>query len=125
MIQSPDPGLATRIAHGLAFTLIELLVVTAIIAVLAAILLPVLSKAKDRAKRTACASNLHQIGIAALIYADENNGSFPNGWFKAMYGSSEKYLGGSVPRYWGFYLLAERYIQNYKTWFWIYRSASR
>ena len=45
------------------FTLIELLVVIAIIAILAAILLPVLSEAREQARRAACKSNLHQIYV--------------------------------------------------------------
>lgn len=65
-------GKAVRKTMG--FTLIELLVVIAIIAILAAMLLPALSKAREKARQTACISNLKQLGLAELMYAQDNDG---------------------------------------------------
>ncbi|MDR3459288.1 MAG: type II secretion system protein [Verrucomicrobiae bacterium] len=61
-----------------AFTLVELLVVIAIIAVLVALLLPVLSRAKERARRTACLNDLKQVNLAVHLYASENADVLPN-----------------------------------------------
>jgi prepilin-type N-terminal cleavage/methylation domain-containing protein len=64
------------------FTLVELLVVIAIIAVLVSILMPALARARLQAQIVVCASNMRQVGIALLGYANDNKGNLPpNGGF--------------------------------------------
>lgn len=61
------------------FTLIELLVVIAIISVLMAILMPTLSRVKEQGKRAACLSNVKQMSLAWIMYADDNDDKIVNG----------------------------------------------
>ena len=122
----PQPsGLARRPAAQ-AFTLVELLVVIGIIALLVGILMPALSRARQQAQATQCMSNLRQINLAMLMFAQENKGHLPqmglaadfemidvNGtgspvkvlvrWFGGLYGSPQKFHApsGMLAKYWG------------------------
>jgi prepilin-type N-terminal cleavage/methylation domain-containing protein/prepilin-type processing-associated H-X9-DG protein len=62
--------------HRRGFTLIELLVVIAIIAVLAAILFPVFAQAREKARQASCLSNVKQIGVGAMMYAQDYDETF-------------------------------------------------
>ena len=64
-------------SRNAAFTLVELLVVIAIISLLAALLLPVFGRSKARAQNAVCVSQLRQLGVAARLYADENQEVLP------------------------------------------------
>lgn len=84
------------------FTLIELLVVIAIIGILAGILLPVLSRARESARRTQCMSNVKQIGMGLIMYANENSESFP----------SDSAYSGSSPAMRSLNLLYDTYVSD-------------
>ena len=87
----------------IAFTLIELLVVIAIIALLAAILFPVFGRAREQGRKSSCASNLKQLGLATAMYTQDNDEYLP------IYSTS----GPTV--FWSTRI--EPYVKNRMTWF--------
>jgi prepilin-type N-terminal cleavage/methylation domain-containing protein/prepilin-type processing-associated H-X9-DG protein len=75
----PRRGFTRRVCRVVpAFTLIELLVVIAIIAILAAILFPVFAQAREKARQSACLSNLKQVGIALQMYTQDYDETVPS-----------------------------------------------
>lgn len=67
-----------------AFTLVELLVVIAIIALLMALLMPVLNRAREAGIRALCLNHLHQLTLAWILYADDNDDALVDGWTGAL-----------------------------------------
>ena len=81
------------------FTIIELLVVIAIFAILVALLMPALSKARQVANRTACASNMKDLSLAILNYASDNYGSLPPGDVYLRRSKGGDRFGPTIPCY--------------------------
>jgi prepilin-type N-terminal cleavage/methylation domain-containing protein/prepilin-type processing-associated H-X9-DG protein len=88
--RTPLKGCRTHISKShcsfWAFTLTELLVTIAIIGILAGLLLAALARAKDSGRRTVCASNLRQLGIAFTVYHQDSGDFFPAPGSKGLYG---------------------------------------
>jgi prepilin-type N-terminal cleavage/methylation domain-containing protein/prepilin-type processing-associated H-X9-DG protein len=90
------------------FTLIELLVVIAIIAILAAILFPVFARAREKARQSSCLSNMKQIALGQLMYAqdyDEVTVRWNGYWASGEY---------DPPRFQFWYEYIQPYISNYQ-----------
>jgi prepilin-type N-terminal cleavage/methylation domain-containing protein/prepilin-type processing-associated H-X9-DG protein len=90
------------------FTLIELLVVIAIIAILAAILFPVFSRAREQARKTACLSNLKQIGTALMMYAQDWDESLPVATTYCAWPDPQNNL--------QYYVRLQPYVKNWQVW---------
>jgi len=79
------------------FTLIELLVVIAIIAILAAILFPVFARAREKARQTSCLSNLKQLSLGVLMYAQDYDETMPYAVIGVMGGNMDFVLDTIAP----------------------------
>jgi len=91
------------------FTLIELLVVIAIIAILAAILFPVFARAREKARQTSCLSNVKQIMLGVMMYAQDYDETLP---VASHWVSYDNHVPSTTYTYW--FEALEPYVKNWQ-----------
>jgi prepilin-type N-terminal cleavage/methylation domain-containing protein/prepilin-type processing-associated H-X9-DG protein len=89
-----------RVVRAHAFTLIELLVVIAIIAILAAILFPVFAQAREKARQTSCVSNLKQLSLGMLMYAQDYDETLPQWQWDHQYSAGSLNKNNGTTLWW-------------------------
>lgn len=97
-------------------TLMELIVVIAIITALAAIIFPVYFKSREKAKQSTCLSNLRQLGMASLMYAQDHDGFFPP-YINRLDFTDTHPLGEGYCRADLLYSALKSYVGDSKVWF--------
>lgn len=98
MIRSRIMRAAThrRAGANLAFSLLEILMVVSIILVVTALVVPVVKTAKETAKKSKCADNMRQYGLAFRMYQSDHRGLYPNPWVSESL-NWQSYLCGAIP----------------------------
>ena len=110
MTRISQSGFCLPIRFRHAFTLVELLVVISVIALLAGLLLPALSKARRQAQSTVCKNNLWQMGLATMLYAQDNGGHLPYAWGVSHNANTNNFQTLLIP-----YVLKDRFNADQNT----------
>jgi len=108
----------TRFSDRSGFTLIELLVVIAIIAILAAILFPVFARARENARKTQCISNMKQLTLGLLMYAQDYDGRAPRhgiGWWEQAAYCQDNPPGTDFRYKWSWYPCGDRSMATWRS----------